>query len=909
MGLIKRIPRELKKNFLRYFALFLLITLSMYLITSLVGAAETIITRNNEASKRNLTEDGEFAVFVPLSKKNISDLKNKGVIVEEMFYLDFNLKNGSKIRVFKNRENVNLNEADKGSTSKNNKEILLEKIYASSNGLSIGDDFEISNIKFKVSGIGSSPDYDNVIENITDVGANSKKFGTAFVTSEAYDLLKKSGKASSSEEYLYSFRTDGSMNNEDLKDYISKLEYDKSQINDKYMLDIINKIESEKNQLLNGVKDLKSGGDDLSSGLAKLNKNSDSLISAINSIITETLKGATYKLNSAEINVNLTEKNYNEVLSNIIKTYSEINPSIEAEISPIKQQLDGYVKFRSGINEYTKGVGFASKGAKKLQGGLLELQDKTTEITNELFSYDIDNLTFFLESKDNPRIAAAADDVLVNKITGIYAGIIVLVLLAYVISVFVVHSIDEESKVIGALYSLGVSKKTLILHYLMLPIIISFIGGMVGVLIGFSDMGISMQTLDTSGYYSFPELTNVYPLYLIAYGSFAPPFIAVIVNLLVINKKLTKSPLKLLRKERGGNKISKVKLFNMGFINCFRIRQLLREKRSGFAIGAGMFISLLIVMLGLNSYVSISNMKENNEKDIKFQYMYTLKYPDKVVPDKGEACYIKSLNRENLGYDIEVSILGIDDNNPYLDFTPTKGKRNLTVSTSVATKFKLSVGEKVIFTDKVNNKDYSFTVDKIVPYSVGLYAFMDINSMRDVFGQEKDYYNTLLASESLSIDPGRIYATTSKDDLLEVSNIFMNMMKPMIVTLIVVSTIIFIVVLYLMMKVMIDRSKFNIALMKIFGFNNREIRKLYLDSNLFIVVVSAIVCIPLSKLIINNIWPILISNVAMGFNSTFPIWMYLSLFALVMVSYMVINFLLTYKLKKVTTSEVLKSQE
>ena len=39
----------------------------------------------------------------------------------------------------------------------------------------------------------------------------------------------------------------------------------------------------------------------------------------------------------------------------------------------------------------------------------------------------------------------------------------------------------------------------------------------------------------------------------------------------------------------------------------------------------------------------------------------------------------------------------------------------------------------------------------------------------------------------------------------------------------------FAIVMYLMIKVMIDRSAQNIALMKVFGYRKKEIKKLYLE--------------------------------------------------------------------------------
>ncbi len=58
---------------------------------------------------------------------------------------------------------------------------------------------------------------------------------------------------------------------------------------------------------------------------------------------------------------------------------------------------------------------------------------------------------------------------------------------------------------------------------------------------------------------------------------------------------------------------------------------------------------------------------------------------------------------------------------------------------------------------------------------------------------------------------------------------------PMVFTLSFASILIFCVVMYLMVKVMIDRSAYNISLIKVFGYRRKEIRKMYLDGNFYIV--------------------------------------------------------------------------
>lgn len=54
----KRILRDLRENLFRYLALGFLIILGMYMVISLVAAAETVITGTTEAAKENRVEEG-----------------------------------------------------------------------------------------------------------------------------------------------------------------------------------------------------------------------------------------------------------------------------------------------------------------------------------------------------------------------------------------------------------------------------------------------------------------------------------------------------------------------------------------------------------------------------------------------------------------------------------------------------------------------------------------------------------------------------------------------------------------------------------------------------------------------------------------------------------------------------------
>ena len=133
--------------------------------------------------------------------------------------------------------------------------------------------------------------------------------------------------------------------------------------------------------------------------------------------------------------------------------------------------------------------------------------------------------------------------------------------------------------------------------------------------------------------------------------------------------------------------------------------------------------------------------------------------------------------------------------------------------------------------------------------------------MRDLFGESENYYNIVFSDKKLDIPSGRLYSYISKSEIEKSSNIFVNMMMPMVYMLSAVSIIIFCVVMYLMIKVMIDRSSFGISLIKIFGYRMSEIKQLYLTGNLYIIAIGALICIPLSKIVMDSVYPLLISNI------------------------------------------------
>ena len=232
----KRVWRDLKENFLRYLALGLLIVLGMYLVVSLVGAADTIIIGTKQMAEENQCEDGQFGVFVSLSKQEKEKITGQGITVEEMFYLDFSVEDKNTLRIYRNRQEINKIALDEGRLAEKNDEILLEKRYAEEHSYELGDTITIADNVYRIVGIGSTPDYEAPYKEFSDSSVDSSQFGVAFLTEDDYERLKSTEKSEKTESYYYAYRLNGKMTDEELKEQIKEFEFSAEEIEDVYFV-------------------------------------------------------------------------------------------------------------------------------------------------------------------------------------------------------------------------------------------------------------------------------------------------------------------------------------------------------------------------------------------------------------------------------------------------------------------------------------------------------------------------------------------------------------------------------------------------------------------------------------------------------------------------------------------------
>lgn len=259
----KRILRDFKTNIARYLALGFLIILSMYLVISMLGAAETIIRGSLKADADAHAEDGEFSLFVPMKESEEEDLRARGITLEKMFFLDYTVEESKTLRLFENREEINQITLKEGSPAAAEDEVVLERRYAEINGIQIGDKIEIGGHVFRVVGIGTVPDYDCTLKTLGDTGCDSQNFGLAFVTADTYQAMRKEGKSAKSEEYYYAYLLNDRMTDDELKDELKELEFSADDVQDAYFQEYWDRTLGREDELRDGIQELVDGAEEL----------------------------------------------------------------------------------------------------------------------------------------------------------------------------------------------------------------------------------------------------------------------------------------------------------------------------------------------------------------------------------------------------------------------------------------------------------------------------------------------------------------------------------------------------------------------------------------------------------------------------------------------------------------------
>jgi putative ABC transport system permease protein len=390
-----------------------------------------------------------------------------------------------------------------------------------------------------------------------------------------------------------------------------------------------------------------------------------------------------------------------------------------------------------------------------------------------------------------------------------------------------------------------------------------------------------------------------------------PIVIMIVINLTLLINKMSLSPLRFLKRDLKKRKQKKAaRLPNFKFISRFRIRVILQNKGSYLVLFLGIFLSSFLLMFGIGLKPLMDHYVDTIDDTLPYEYQYILKFP--VEAEGGEKALIYSLETEYYltGDNVDITFYGVQgDSKIFDDFTVPAGQNRIVVSDSFAKKLKVDVGDEIVFEDTVYEKKYTLVVDAICPYTNNLGAYMSINDLCKLLEKDVGTFNCYVSQEKLDIDDEYIAKFMNRRDFLGATKQMMISFEDIITVVKVFSVFAYLVLMYLMTKIVIDKNSLYISFMKVFGYHKKEIRKLYLDVSAIVVLISLLVCLPLEAYLF-NIALVYLSSLIEGYMDFYlPLSVYVQIVIVGAVAYFAINALHLLKVRKIPMNEALKNRE
>ena len=221
----------------------------------------------------------------------------------------------------------------------------------------------------------------------------------------------------------------------------------------------------------------------------------------------------------------------------------------------------------------------------------------------------------------------------------------------------------------------------------------------------------------------------------------------------------------------------------------------------------------------------------------------------------------------------------------------------------------ITLGDPATFTDRTTGNTYDITVDGATSFAVSTNVYMSIDTFNRMFGKDEGYFNGYFSNEALDLNRRYLASDYTPADTDKIANQLEDSYGDIMNVVTWLSIPIFIIVIYLLTKTLIDRSARSIAYMKVFGYKNREIDKLYLRSITVGVVISLLVSVPILRELIGVVYTLMLA--AQNGNYVYTLTLQIVVIDLVvaLITYLVVALLHMRHIKKVPLSLALKVVE
>lgn len=486
--------------------------------------------------------------------------------------------------------------------------------------------------------------------------------------------------------------------------------------------------------------------------------------------------------------------------------------------------------------------------------------------------------------------------------------------------------VKKQRTQIGTLKALGFKNRKIVKHYISYGFFISIFASVMGIIVGNLVLGGFFMHTEMS-YFEIPVYSTVIVpvVYILAVITV---LLITAVTYLSCRKVLKEPAVEALRTEVPNVKASKFELTTKGIFkklalsSRWNLRDITRNKaRTAMGVVGVIGCTMLIVC----AFGMLDTM--NSYLNWQFDELYNFKYKLSISSTCTEDELTNIINiygnqtSETLGIEIkksddtkETNVITINDANEYLRYSGHNKKfinlkdDGVYITEKLAGKLGLNVGDEITwhvfgdsnwYTTKITglNRDpqsQSLSATRKYAEELGIkYKPDSIYTNKDMSGIDKlDGVETIQSIKKIK---------EGMESMLETT-------KTMVIILIVVSAILGFVIIYNLGGLSFSEKQYQFATLKVLGFKNKQIKKIFVKQNIWITIVGIIIGLPLGFLMLDYVF-----KNALGDNYDFSVnirlisYLYASI-GTAIVS-LVVNHVLAKKVKTIDMVSSLKANE
>lgn len=511
----------------------------------------------------------------------------------------------------------------------------------------------------------------------------------------------------------------------------------------------------------------------------------------------------------------------------------------------------------------------------------------------------------------NQAIHFTGDDIGSDRSMMIVLLYVLIVIMAFVFAVTTNNTIVKEANVIGTLRASGYTRGELLRHYILLPIIVTIFGALVGNILGytvFKDIFVATYY----GSYSLPTYHTLWNADAFLLTTVVPVIIMLVINIVIIGCRLKLSPLKFLRRDLSGKQKKKaMRLPAFRFFNRFRLRIIIQNMPNYITLFIGILFANVLLLFGIMLGPMLTHYQNEITDKLIAKHQYVLKALVDVDDNAAEKYCVKTLATiEGRLKSEDVLVYGVKDNSIYADINTASLKDNeVYITNGYADKFRIKKGDKITLKEKYDDNEYEFTVKDMYDYPSSFAIFMSDAAFKNVFDKSEDYYSGYFSDNILDIDEKYVATQITLDDLTKVSRQLDRSMGETFNLVKIFAVVLFAVLMFLLTKLIVEKNTTSISMVKILGYSNREISRLYVTSTTIVVAFSVALSIGLSVIIMNYLFRVFMEEMSGWISCYYAPHIFPVMFILNITVYAVISFFMMAKIKKIPMDEALKTVE